>query len=131
MKPMIRSQSAFLPLVLLCSIVLAAACLPGLADGASGKAFSPLTKSGIQDGPSSWKLRRESGWSPSNLTTDEAVALKFLCRLAIRSSGGAWNSERINAAISVLAFGGDPPDSLQATVYKTCMTAGGMGITLP
>lgn len=85
-----------------------------------------IGKTGVTDLPSSWQLRNGSGWTPGNLTSDESVALKTLCRLAVGANGGVWQSERLNAAISVLAFGADPPDNLQATVYKTCMMAGGM-----
>jgi hypothetical protein len=81
-------------------------------------------KTGVTDLPSSWHLRSGSGWTPANLTSDESVALKALCRLAVGANGGVWQSERLNAAISVLAFGADPPDNLQATVYKTCLMAG-------
>ena len=85
-----------------------------------------LGESGVIDLPSSGQLRKDSGWTPANLTSDETVALMTLCRLAVGANGGAWQSERMNAAISVLAFGADPPDNLQATVYKTCMMAGDM-----
>jgi hypothetical protein len=119
-----RSQPVLFALVLLCVLAPLATWPPGLAGGASGHASSPQSKGGIQDGPSSWELRKESGWSPANLTLDEVVALKFLCRLALQTKGGAWRSERINAAISVLVFGADPPDNLQSTVYKTCRMAG-------
>jgi hypothetical protein len=126
-----RSPPALVSLVILGFIAVAAAYLTGLAGGASSKAFHPQAKGGVQDGHSSWELRKGSGWSPANLTLDEAVALKLLCRLAMYTKGGAWHSERINAAISVLAFGADPPDNLQATVYKSCMSATGLGIGLP
>lgn len=81
---------------------------------------------GIIDFTSTWSLRHSSGWTPSNLTEDEGVILKALCRMAITANGGVWGSVRVNAAISVLSFGADPPDYLQSTVYKTCMMAGGM-----
>lgn len=84
---------------------------------------------GIIDLPSSWMLRPSSNWFPSNLTIDEAVILKVLCRMALNANGGVWRSARANAAISVLSFGAEPPDNLQATVYKTCMMAGGMDQT--
>jgi len=90
-------------------------------------ASNNVGKSGIINRASSWQLRKGSGWIPANLTQDESVVLMTLCRLAIGANGGIWRSERINAAIAVLAFGGDPPDSLEATVYKTCMMAGDMG----
>lgn len=86
----------------------------------------PGLAGGVIDYDSTWKLASNSGWTPANLTTDEAAVLKTLCRLAIGANGGTWQSERINSAISVLAFGADPPDNLYATVYKTCMMAGGM-----
>ena len=89
-----------------------------------------IGKTGVTDLPSSWHLRNGSGWTPGDLTSDESVALKTLCRLAVGANGGVWQSERLNAAISVLAFGADPPDNLQATVYKTCMMAGGMDTRL-
>jgi hypothetical protein len=97
-----------------------------LAGNPQLEATKTIGKRGIIDFASSWKLREDSGWTPANLTTDEAVVLKTLCRLAIGANSGVWQSERINAAISVLAFGADPPDNLQATVYKTCMMAGDM-----
>jgi hypothetical protein len=72
------------------------------------------------------RLRESSRWKPSNLTTDEHVVLMTLCRLAIEANGGLWQSARINAAITLLAFGYEPPDNLQANAYKICMTAGRM-----
>lgn len=97
-----------------------------LAGNPQLEATNNIGKSGIIDFASSWQLRNGSGWIPANLTTDETVVLMTLCRLAVGANGGVWSSERINAAISVLAFGANPPDNLQATVYKTCIMAGDM-----
>ena len=99
----------------------------GLAGNQGLVASNSVGKNGIINRASSWQLRKGSGWIPANLTQDESVVLMTLCRLAIGANGGIWRSERINAAIAVLAFGGDSPDNLQATVYKTCMMAGDMG----
>jgi len=98
----------------------------GLAGTPQVEATNNIDTSGIIDFASSWQLRKGSGWIPANLTTDESVVLMVLCRLAVGANGGGWSSERINAAISVMAFGADPPDNLQATVYKACMIAGDM-----
>ncbi|MBE9173290.1 hypothetical protein IQ216_09425 [Cyanobium sp. LEGE 06143] len=76
---------------------------------------------GVVDTPSSWHFKKGADWRPSNLTKAELNVLETLCRL--RSDA---NSTRLAAAIAVLAFGGDQPDYLGATVYKTCSYAGGM-----
>jgi len=107
-------------------LVIAIPFKAGLAGNPQLEATKNIGKGGIIDFASSWQLRKDSGWIPGNLNTDETVVLMTLCRLAIGANGGVWRSERINAAISVLAFGADPPDNLQATVYKTCMMAGDM-----
>ena len=109
------------------SLIIANPFKAGQASTPQLEADKNIVKSGIINFASSWELRKGSGWIPANLTTDESVVLMTLCRLAVGANGGVWSSERINAALSVLAFGGDPPDSLQATVYKTCMMAGDMG----
>lgn len=88
---------------------------------------APVNANGIINYPSNWKLAPSNGWTPANLTTDETSALKTLCRLALNANGGVWSSDRLNAAIAILAFGSDQPDHLQATVYKVCNYAGGMG----
>lgn len=98
----------------------------GLAGNPQLEVDNNIGKRGVIDYTSSWKLRKESGWTPANLTKDESVVLMSLCRSATGANGGFWQSERISAAISVLAFGDDPPDNLQATVYKACMMAGRM-----
>jgi hypothetical protein len=110
-------------------LVIANPFKAGLAGTPQLEAGNNIDKSGIIDFASSWQLRKGSGWIPANLTKDERVVVMALCRLAVGANGGIWSSERINAAISVLAFGGDPPDNLQATVYKTCMMAGDMDRT--
>jgi hypothetical protein len=117
---------AAIALSLLSLLFIANPFKAGLAGTPQLEAAKNIGKSGIIDFASSWQLRKGSGWIPANLTKDESVVLMNLCRLAVSANGGVWSSERINAAISVLVFGGDPPDNLQATVYKTCMTSGDM-----
>lgn len=115
--------------IALSSLGLLAIVIPfsaALEGDPQSEAANNIGKRGVIDYASSWKLRKESGWTTANLTKDESVVLMSLCRLAIGANGGPWQSVRINAAISVLAFGDDPPDNLQASVYKTCMMAGGM-----
>jgi hypothetical protein len=98
----------------------------GLASNPQLEPANNIDKSGIIDFASSWQLRKCSGWIPANLPKDESVVLMALCRLAVGANGGIWSSERINTTTSVLACGGDPPDNLQATVYRICMIAGDM-----
>jgi hypothetical protein len=94
----------------------------------SDAAAKDLGERGVVEQPSNWRLRRDNLWTPGNLTVDEHVALKVLCRLGVtaNSSTRKWESVRLNAAIAVLAFGASQPNNLLATVYKTCMVAGGM-----
>ena len=128
-RHMATAISAKLAGIALSSLGLLAIANPfkaGLAGTLQLEDTNNIVRSGIIDLPSTWYLRKGSGWVPANLTTDESVVLMTLCRLAVGANGGVWSSERLNAAISVLAFGGDPPDNLQATVYKTCMMAGDM-----
>ena len=131
---MTTAMSAKFAAIVLSSLGLLVVANPftaGLAGTPKLEAANNIGKNGIVDFASSWQLRKGSGWIPANLTKDESVVLMTLCRLAVGANGGIWNSERINAAISVLAFGDDPPDNLQATVYKTCMMAGAMDRTKP
>lgn len=62
-------------------------------------------------------------WSPATLTTAELHALRSLCLIGLRANG-AWGSERINIAITYLAFGSQWPDKPSATAYKVCSHAG-------
>jgi len=110
-------------------LLVLALIVPGTAGQADSNQRDGEARIGHQ-GPSGasppGRLPESSRWKPSNLTTDEHVVLMTLCRLAIGANGGLWQSDRINAAITVLAFGYEPPDSLQASAYKICMTAGRM-----
>jgi hypothetical protein len=131
MTTAVSSKLAKIVLLSLGLLVIANPVPGRLAGTPQLEATDNIGTSGIIDFASSWQLRKGSGWTPANLTKDESVVLMALCRIAVGANGGIWNSERINAAISVLAFGGDPPDNLQATVYKTCMMAGAMDRTKP
>lgn len=59
-------------------------------------------------------------WRPANLSSDEELALRGLCHIGLHANNGNWSSARINAAISMLAFGSKKTDSPQATAYKIC-----------
>jgi len=126
MTTSISHKHAAIALSLLSLLFIANPFKEGLAGTPQLETAKNIGKSGIIDFPSSWQLRKGGGWIPANLTKDESIVLMNLCRLAAGANGGVWSSERINAAISVLVFGGDPPDNLQANVYKTCMASGDM-----
>jgi len=103
--------------------------LPGIAQPAHIRTVSsacptPSTNSLNSESGSSWELKPSAKWMPCNLKKDEQVILEVLCRLTFQSYG--WSSARLNAAISVMSWGSDPPDSIEATVYKTCNYAGGL-----
>lgn len=76
-------------------------------------AAEKLGQRGVDDhkdeGSPSWHLLKKSGWESKNMPTDENVAILSLSRLPIRANNGVWSSARLNAAMSVLASGADPP----------------------
>ena len=114
------------PIFVLLVLALFVPCMAGQADKTQRDGEAGIGNQGNSGARPPWRLRESSRWKPANLTTDEHVVLMTLCRLAIGANGGLWQSDRINAAITVLAFGYEPPDSLQASAYKICMTAGRM-----
>ena len=42
----------------------------------------------------------------------------------LNADGGIWKNKDINAAISTIKWGGNYPDNIQATAYKTCNYGG-------
>lgn len=116
-----RTKLSVIVISLLVVLTLAISSKLGLAGDPPKKAVNSTEISRMHNESASWGQQKETSWAPDNLTTDELNALKTLCQLGIGANGGTWKSERINAAISVLAFGTDLPDNFQATAYKTCM----------
>lgn len=120
------SKLVAIPIFVLLVLQLFVPGMAGQAEKTQRDSETWIGNQGISGARPPRRLREPSRWKPSNLTTDEHVVLMTLCRLAIGANGGLWQSDRINAAITLLAFGYDPPDSLQASAYKICMTAGRM-----
>jgi hypothetical protein len=96
--------------------------LSGVYDGPPNEGWSHS----LRQRPSTYSIDspgKVPAWTPRGLTTAELHALRALC-LSGLNANGIWGSDRINIAITYLAFGSDWPDNPSATAYKVCSYAG-------